>query len=171
MAAGVRDLAPVAMLFFAAAQFLAYFRWTGIGDVVAIRGAAVLDAAGVHPVLLFVGMIVFAAALNLLITSGSAQWTLIAPVLVPMFMLLDVPPETTQAVYRIADSSTNVIGPMSPYFVMVLGFLQRCRRDAGIGTLIALTLPLCLTILVGWTLLFLGWWPLGLPLGPGTPVR
>jgi aminobenzoyl-glutamate transport protein len=171
MTAGVRDLAPVVVLFFAASQFLAYFSWTGIGEVAAIRGAALLEAAGVHPVLLFLGMIVFAASLNMLITSGSAQWALIAPVFVPMFMLLDVPPETTQAVYRIADSSTNVISPMSPYFVMALGFLQRYRRDAGIGTLVSLTLPLCLTVLVGWTLLFLGWWALGVPLGPGVPVR
>jgi aminobenzoyl-glutamate transport protein len=171
MTAGVRDLAPVVVLFFAASQFLAYFRWTGIGEIVAIRGAALLDSAGVHPLVLFLGMIVFSSLLNLLITSGSAQWTLIAPVFVPMFMLLDVPPETTQAVYRIADSSTNVISPMSPYFVMALGFLQRYRRDAGIGTLISLTLPLCLTVLVGWTLLFLGWWALDIPLGPGVPVR
>ncbi|WP_047870205.1 AbgT family transporter [Nocardiopsis sp. RV163] len=171
MTGGVRDLAPVVVLFFAASQFLAYFRWTGIGEVVAIRGAALLDSAGVHPLVLFLGMIVFSTVLNLLITSGSAQWALIAPVFVPMFMLLDVPPETTQAIYRIADSSTNVISPMSPYFVMALGFLQRYRRDAGIGTLISLTLPLCLTVLVGWTLLFLGWWTLGIPLGPGVPVR
>lgn len=171
MAAGVRDLAPVVVLFFAASQFLAYFQWTGIGEIIAIRGADVLDSAGVHPIVLFLGMILFATTLNLLITSGSAQWTLIAPIFVPMFMLLDVPPETTQAVYRIADSSTNVISPMSPYFVMALGFLQRYRKDAGIGTLISLTLPVCLTVLVGWTLLFLGWWALGVPLGPGAPVR
>ena len=171
MANGVRDMAPVVVLFFAASQFLAYFDWTGIGEVAAIRGAEVLDSAGVHPVLLFLGMIAFSTVLNLLITSGSAQWALIAPVFVPLFMFLDVPPETTQAVYRISDSASNVVSPMSPYFAMVLGLLQRYRKDAGIGTLIALTLPICLTVLVGWTLLFLGWWALDLPLGPGTPVR
>ena len=170
MVPGVRDLAPVVVLFFAASQFLAYFSWTGMGEILSIRGAAFLDEAGVHPVLLFLGMILFATTMNLFITSGSAQWTIIAPIFVPMFMLLDIPPETTQALYRIADSSTNVISPMSPYFVMVLGFLQRYRKDAGIGTLVSLTLPISLTILTGWTLLFLGWWALGLPLGPGVPV-
>ena len=171
MAVGVRDLTPVIVLFFAASQFLAYFDWTGIGEIVAIRGAEFLEAAGVHPVVLFLGMILFACLMNILITSGSAQWALIAPIFVPMFMLLDVPPETTQAIYRIADSSTNVISPMSPYFVMALGFLQRYRKDAGIGTLISLTLPISITVLVGWTLLFLGWWALGIPLGPGAGVR
>lgn len=171
MAVGVRDLAPVIVLFFAASQFLAYFDWTGIGEIVAIRGAEFLDAAGVHPVVLFLGMILFATLMNILITSGSAQWALIAPIFVPMFMLLSVPPETTQVIYRIADSSTNVISPMSPYFVMALGFLQRYRKDAGIGTLISLTLPISIAVLVGWTLLFLGWWALGIPLGPGAGVR
>ncbi|GAB3209296.1 AbgT family transporter [Marinactinospora endophytica] len=171
MAAGVRDLAPVIVLFFAASQFLAYFKWTGIGEIIAIRGADLLDAAGVHPIALFVGFLVVVAIMNLLITSGSAQWTLIAPIFVPMFMLLEVPPETTQALFRIADSTTNVISPMSPYFVMALGLLQRYRKDAGIGTLMSLTLPLSITLLIGWSLFFIAWWALGIPLGPGVPVR
>ncbi|WP_106582321.1 AbgT family transporter [Murinocardiopsis flavida] len=171
MAGGVRDLAPVIVLFFAASQFLAYFSWTGLGEIIAIRGADVLKSAEVPPVVLFLGMIVIVAVMNLLITSGSAQWTLIGPIFVPMLMLLDVPPETTQALYRIPDSTTNVITPMSPYFVMALGFLQRYRKDAGIGTLMSMTLPISITLLIGWTLLFLGWWALGIPLGPGAPVH
>lgn len=171
MATGVRELAPVIVLFFAASQFIAYFSWSGMGEVLAIRGAALLDAAGVHPILLFVGMVLIVTVMNIFMTSGSAQWTLIAPVFVPMFMLLNVPAETTQAVFRIGDSSTNLISPMSPYFVMALGFLQRYRKDAGIGTLISLTLPISVAFLVGWTLFFLAWWALGIPLGPGVPVQ
>ena len=110
------------------------------------------------------------ASLNLLITSGSAQWTLIAPVFVPMLMILGVNPETTQAMYRIADASTNIVTPMSPYFVLVLGFIQRYRKDSGIGTLVSLTLPFTVAILIVWTLFFLGWYALGIPLGPGAPV-
>ncbi|RCV53405.1 AbgT family transporter [Marinitenerispora sediminis] len=171
MATGVRDLAPVIVLFFAASQFLAYFKWTGLGEVMAIRGADVLGSAGVHPVVLFLGFLAVVAVMNLLITSGSAMWTLVGPIFVPMFMLLGIAPETTQALYRIADSTTNVISPMSPYFVMALGFLQRYRKDAGIGTLMSLTLPLSVAMLVAWTLFFLAWWALGIPLGPGVPVR
>ncbi|MFC7330911.1 AbgT family transporter [Marinactinospora rubrisoli] len=171
MVTGVRDLAPVIVLFFAASQFLAYFRWTGLGEVMAIRGADVLGSIGVHPIALFLGFLAVVALMNLLITSGSAMWTLIGPIFVPMFMLLGISPETTQALYRIADSTTNVISPMSPYFVMALGFLQRYRKDAGIGTLMSLTLPMSVTMLVTWTLFFLAWWALGIPLGPGVPVR
>ena len=169
MAVGVRELAPVLVLFFAAAQFIAYFSWSGMADVIAISGANFLESTGVPPALLFVGFLVLAAVLNVFITSGSAQWALIAPVFIPMFMLMGVSPETTQALYRIADSATNIISPMSAYFIMVLGLLQKYRKDAGVGTMISLTLPISITVFVSWTLFFFLWWGLGIPLGPGTP--
>ncbi|MEV0616407.1 AbgT family transporter [Nonomuraea sp. NPDC050404] len=168
---GLRDIAPILVLFFAVSQFLAYFKWSKIGEVTAIHGAALLKSLGAHSLLIFVGILVLVSLINLLVTSGSAQWALVAPVFVPMLMLLDIPPETTQALYRIADSCTNVITPMSPYFVMALGFLQRYRKSAGIGTLASMTIPLAFSMLIVWTLLFLAWWGLGLPLGPGAPIR
>ncbi|MER7079993.1 AbgT family transporter, partial [Saccharopolyspora kobensis] len=171
MAKGVVDLAPVVVLFFAASQFLAFFKWTHMGEVLAIHAAALLKSANVHPLVLFLGLIVLVTCINLVITSGSAQWALMAPIVVPMLMLLDVSPETTQAVYRIADSATNLITPMSPYFAMALGLLQRYRKEAGIGTLMSLTIPISFAVLVSWTLLFMAWWALGIPLGPGVPVR
>ncbi|MER7082268.1 aminobenzoyl-glutamate transport protein [Saccharopolyspora kobensis] len=171
MTQGLRDIAPILVLFFAVSQFLAFFKWTRIGEVTAIHGAALLKSLGAHSLLIFLGILVLVSLINLVVTSGSAQWALVAPVFVPMLMLLDIPPETTQALYRIADSCTNVITPMSPYFVMALGFIQRYRRDAGIGTLAAMTIPLALTMLLVWTLLFFAWWALGIPLGPGAPVR
>ncbi|WP_460753159.1 AbgT family transporter [Nocardiopsis oceani] len=170
MAKGVKDLAPVLVLFFAASQFLAYFSWSGMAEVLSIRGAEWLESLNVPTAVLFVGFILMATTMNLLITSGSAQWALIAPVFVPMLMILGVNPETTQAMYRIADASTNIITPMSPYFVLVLGFMQRYRKDSGIGTLVSLTLPFTVTILTVWTLFFLGWYALGIPLGPGVPI-
>ncbi|GAA0938075.1 AbgT family transporter [Streptomyces rhizosphaericus] len=171
MAQGMREMAPILVLFFAISQFLAYFKWTGVGQVVAIRGADLLKDLGVTGPVAFLGIVVVCTVINLAMTSGSAMWALVAPVFVPMLMLLHIPPEATQAVYRIADSCTNAITPMSAYFVMALGFLQRYRRSAGIGTLASLTLPLSVAMLVAWTLLFYVWWALGIPLGPGAPVR
>ncbi|QOV41058.1 AbgT family transporter [Streptomyces ferrugineus] len=171
MAKGLREMAPILVLFFAISQFLAYFKWTGVGEVMAIRGADLLKSAGITGPWAFLGILLVCTVINLLVTSGSAQWALVGPVFVPMFMLLDIPPEVTQAVYRIADSCTNAATPMSAYFVMTLGVVQRYRRSAGIGTLLSLTLPLCLTMLAAWTLLFYAWWALGIPLGPGVPVR
>ncbi|MEU9686121.1 AbgT family transporter [Amycolatopsis japonica] len=171
MAHGFREMAPILVLFFAISQFLAYFKWTGIGEITAINGAGLLKTAGVSGPVIMLGILVVVTLVNLIVTSGSAQWALIGPVFVPMLMLLDIPPETTQALYRIADSCTNAITPMSPYFVMALGFLQRYRRSAGIGTLFSMTVPLSFALLVVWTLLFFVFWVFGIPLGPGAPVR
>ncbi|MFJ8001186.1 AbgT family transporter [Streptomyces sp. NPDC096310] len=171
MALGLRELTPILVLFFAISQFLAYFKWTSIGEVMAITGAELLDSSGVPIMVVFVGVILVVSVMNLVLTSGSAMWALIGPVFVPMLMLLKVAPETTWALYRIADSCTNPITPMSPYFVLCLGFVRRYRPKAGIGTLMSLTLPVALSMLVVWTLLFLTWYMLGLPFGPGAPTH
>ncbi|MFI0464480.1 AbgT family transporter [Saccharopolyspora sp. 5N102] len=171
MGQGLRELVPVLVLFFAVSQFLAYFKWTNIGQVIAISGAGVLDSIDAPPVVIFVSAVLLISALNLLLTSGSAMWALVAPVLVPMLMLLDIHPETTQALFRVADAPTNSLTPMSPYFVIALGFIRRYRPSAGIGTLMSLVLPLALVNLCIWVLMFLAWYALGIPLGPGVPVR
>lgn len=171
MAAGLRDMAPILVLFFVISQFLAYFKWTKLGELLALHGAEVLRAVGAHGVLLFGGMLIVISVINLFVTSGSAQWALVAPVFVPMFMLLNIPPETTLALYRIADSCTNVITPMSPYFIMALGFVQKHRKDAGIGTLAAMTTPLAAAMFIAWTALFFAWWALDIPFGFGGTAR
>lgn len=167
MAKGIVDLAPILVLFFAISQFLAYFRWTGIGEVIAVSGATALDEANIPAwaILLMMGGII--SVMNFIITSGSAMWSLAAPIFVPMLMLLGIDPATTQAMYRIADSVTNCVTPMSPYFVMALGFMQQYRRSAGIGTLASFTIPIAAVVWVVWMLMFVVWFLLGLPFGIG----
>jgi aminobenzoyl-glutamate transport protein len=171
MVEGLKQMAPVLVLFFAIAQFLAYFDWSHVGDVLAVVAAEALQTTGTPIVVIFLLVLVLLTLVNIMVTSGSAMWSIAAPVIVPMLMLVDVPPETTQALFRIADSGSTAITPMSPYFIMALGFLQRYRKDAGIGTLASYTLPLAIAMTTVWTLLFLAWWALGIPLGPGAPVR
>lgn len=171
MVEGLKQMAPVLVLFFAIAQFLAYFDWTHVGDVLSVKAAELLETSGLPIVVVFLLILTLLTIVNILVTSGSAMWSIAAPVIVPMLLLVDVPAETTQALFRIADSGSTAITPMSPYFVMALGFLQRYRKSAGIGTLASYTLPLAVTMTFAWTLLFLAWWLLGIPLGPGAPVR
>ncbi len=171
MVKGMKDLAPVLVLFFAAAQFIAWFEWSNIGTILAVSGADLIEAMGVPTVVLFVAVIVMTTLLNLFITSGSAQWTLMAPVIVPGLMLLDISPEVSQMLFRIGDSSSNIITPLNVYFALMLTYLARYRKDAGVGTLLSMTLPVSIAILIGWTTFFLLWYAVGLPLGPGAPVR
>ncbi|MET8012915.1 AbgT family transporter [Streptomyces sp. NPDC005271] len=168
MTDGVRSLAPTLVLFFAISQFLAYFKWTKIGEILAVSGAETLQGVRTQGWQVLVGIAVVVSVMNLLVTSGSALWSLVAPVFVPMLMLLGISPEATQAVYRVADSATNCITPMSPYFLMALRFIQTHRKSAGIGTLASFTLPLAGAVWLVWISFFTAWYLLGIPFGPGT---
>jgi aminobenzoyl-glutamate transport protein len=168
---GVKAMAPILVLFFAISQFLAYFKWTYLGEILAITGAEGLESINAPGWAILLGVAVLVTFMNLVITSGSALWALAAPVFVPMLMLLDINPETTQAIYRVADSVTNCVTPMSPYFVMALGFIQRFRKSAGIGTLASFTIPMAMVVWVVWVAFFMAWYLLGIPLGPGAPIN
>lgn len=171
MVKGVAPFVQVLVLFFAASQFLALFAMSNLGVILAIRGAEFFQNIGATTFLILIGGYLLTALGAMFITSGSGLWTLMAPVLIPMFMLLGIAPEITQAVYRIGDSTTNIISPMSPYFVMILGFIQRYKKDAGIGTLLSLTIPLSFAMFIVWGILFFLWWATGIPMGPGAQTH
>ncbi|HEY0875929.1 MAG TPA: AbgT family transporter [Vicinamibacterales bacterium] len=167
MGKAMETLGVYLVLVFFAAQFVAYFNWTNLGLIFAIKGAAALQASGLGTIPLIVAFILVSATINLFMGSASAKWAIMAPVFVPMFMLLGYTPEFTQAAYRIGDSTTNVISPMMTYFALIIAFMQRYQPAAGLGTLVATMLPYSVTFLVGWTLVLVVWILLGLPVGPG----
>ncbi len=155
------------VLVFCAAQFVAYFSWTNLGLITAIKGAEFLKTIGLTGMPLILSFIVVAAILNLFMGSASAKWAIMAPIFVPMFMLLGYTPELTQAAYRIGDSTTNVITPMMSYFALIIAFAQKYKKDAGIGTIIAMMLPYTFIFLAVWALFLMGWMIAELPVGPG----
>ena len=167
MAKSMETLAGYLVLVFFAAQFVAYFNWTNLGLIVAVKGAAFLQASGLGGLPLILAFIALSAFLNLFMGSASAKWALMAPIFVPMMLLLGYPAEMTQAAYRIGDSTTNIISPMMSYFALIIAFFQRYEKRAGIGTLVATMLPYSAFFLVAWSLLFVAWMLLGLPFGPG----
>ena len=167
MAKAMETLGVYLVLVFFAAQFVAFFSWTNLGLIVAIEGAEALKASGLGTIPLVIAFVVLTAAINLFMGSASAKWAIMAPVFVPMFMLLGYTPEFTQAAYRVGDSTTNIISPMMTYFALIIAFMQRYQSTAGLGTLVATMLPYSVTFLVGWTALLIVWVLAGLPVGPG----
>lgn len=165
MVDGVKSMAPILVLFSAISQFLAYFKWTGIGQIVAISGANIFESMNAPGWAILLGLLVVTSLMNMVLTSGSAMWALAAPVFIPMLMLLGIEAETTQAMYRVADSVTNSVTPMSPYFVMALGFIQTYRKSAGIGTLASFTIPLAVVLWTVWVAFFMFWYLAGIPFG------
>ncbi|MGI2852640.1 AbgT family transporter [Shewanella algae] len=156
------------VLVFFASQFVAFFKWTNLGAVLAVTGADALSALGLTGPIVFLLFIMMCGFINLMLGSASAQWAVTAPIFVPMLMLVGYAPETIQAAYRIGDSVTNLITPMMSYFGLILAVAARYKKNLGIGTLVATMLPYTLVFFVGWTLFFFLWvFALGLPVGPG----
>ena len=171
MAEGVRSLVPVLVLFFAVAQFLAYFEWTNIGSVISVNGAELLRSLQVPHLALLLIIVLSISCLNILITSGSAMWSILAPVVIPMTMYLGMRPEAAMAAFMIGDSVTNCVTPLNGYFVLALGFVQQFRKGAGVGTLLSFTTPIAVVVLVVWGGFFALWYGAGIPLGPGVGIR
>jgi aminobenzoyl-glutamate transport protein len=168
MSSQMATLSSYMVLVFFCAQFVAFFNWSNLGLIGAVHGAELLKSIGLPKIPLFLGFILLTAAVNLAMGSASAKWALMAPIFVPMFMLLGYAPETTVTAYRIGDSVTNIISPMMSYFALIIAFVQRYVPKAGMGTVIALMIPYSITFLIGWSLLFVAWSLLGWPLGPGS---
>ncbi len=171
MSKSMGSLSMYIVLVFFAAQFVAFFKWTNLGTILAINGAQLLQTLSMTGPEVFILFILMCAVINLTLGSSSAQWAATAPIFVPMLMLIGYAPETIQAAYRIGDSVTNLITPMMSYFGLILAVATKYKKDMGIGTLIATMLPYSMAFLVGWIALFYLWvFALGLPVGPGAPI-
>ena len=167
MSGAMGDLAYYLVLAFFAAHFVAMFNWSNLGVIMAVQGADAIRASGMPAPVLLVLMVLLAASINIFIGSASAKWALLAPVMVPMLMLLGVSPEASTAAYRVGDGATNIITPLMVYFPLVLTFCQRWNKEFGLGSLTAVMLPFSIGILLSGLLLTFGWIALDLPLGPG----
>ncbi|MEX1311404.1 MAG: AbgT family transporter [Candidatus Sulfomarinibacteraceae bacterium] len=170
MGRSIETLGVYTVLVFFAAQFVAYFGWTNLGLITAVKGAEILGALDLGPLPLMLAFVVLSAVINLVMGSASAKWAIMAPVFIPMFMLLGTSPELVQVAYRIGDSTTNVISPMMSYFALIVAFFERYDKNAGIGTVIATMLPYTMVFMIGWMVLMGAWIALGLPIGPGAPL-
>jgi aminobenzoyl-glutamate transport protein len=151
-------------------QFIAYFNFSNMPSVIAIALAEALEAAGIGALPLLVGMIIVIMLLDIIIPGLVPKWAIFAPIFIPLFVQLGVPPQTGLAAYRVADSPLNTITPLMVYLPFMVTVAQRYDPSAGIGTIIALMLPYAVIVAVVWILLFIAWFLLGLPLGPGYPV-
>ncbi len=170
MTDAMKDLGYYLVLAFAAAHFVALFQWSNLGLISAVHGADAIERSGL-PLPILLGLIVlFSGMINLFVGSASAKWALLAPVLVPMLMLLGVSPEGATAAYRVGDSATNIITPLMVYFPLILIFCRRWQADFGIGSLTAMMIPYSIWIMISGLGLMVTWVYMGWPLGPGAEV-
>jgi aminobenzoyl-glutamate transport protein len=159
------------VLAFFAGQFVAWFRQSELGLIIAINGANFLKHYKLTGIPLMVAFVILATTINLFMSSASAKWAFMGPVFVPMFMQLGLSPEVTQGLYRVGDSCTNCVTPLNPYFPIIIAVVQRYAPGTGLGTLIAAMLPYSVAFLISWTIMIIVWVSLGLDLGPGAPLQ
>lgn len=158
-------MAPIIVLAFVAAQFIEHFQYSGLDRMLAMAGGQWLGQAEFGSGMLIVGFILVTLVFNLFMGSMSAKYAMFAPIFIPMFMLVGISPELTQASYRIGDSVSNIITPLNPYVIIILVFMQKYVPKGGIGTLIATMFPYTLVFTIVWTIILLAWIGIGLPLG------
>jgi len=152
------------------AQFIAYFNYTNMPAVIATALAGWLGQAGIPAIPLLIGFIFVILVLDFIIPGALAKWAIFAPIFVPLFVSLGIPAQTLFAAYRVGDSPANTLTPLLVYFPVIVAFAQRYQKSAGVGSVVALMLPVAVVVGIAWTLLLIGWILLGIPLGPGYPV-
>ena len=170
MSKSMASMGSFLSLAFVAAQFINYFNYTKLGTIIALAGANFFKSVNIGLIPLIIIFVLFSAFMNLFMGSASAKWNILAPVFVPMFMLLGYSPELCQLAYRIGDSATNIITPMMTYFAVIITFAQRYDKKAGIGTITATMIPYSIIFLIFWTLLLVIWLALGIPIGVDTSL-
>jgi len=171
MREGIAQLAPYLVLVFFAAHFVAMFNWSGLGPILAVNAADWLKEVALPTPLLLISVVLVSCFFDLFIGSASAKWSALAPVVVPMFMLLGISPEMTTAAYRMGDSVTNIATPLMSYFPLILTFAQRWDPKFGLGSLMSTMLPYAGCFLLAGLAMVAAWVALDLPLGPGVGVH
>jgi aminobenzoyl-glutamate transport protein len=165
------SLGGLLVMFLMIAQFIALFNWTNLPTVAAISAAEALQHASVPAIVLLLAFILVILILDFILPGLVPKWVIFAPVFIPIFASLDVAPQTLLAAYRVGDSPVNVLTPLMVYLPFMVTVAQRYKKDAGIGTIIALMIPYALWMLLAWTALYVVWFLTGIPWGPGSPVQ
>ncbi|MBE6940070.1 MAG: AbgT family transporter [Ruminococcaceae bacterium] len=170
LSASMADMGSFLALAFVSSQFINYFSYTNLGTIIALNGASFFKSIDIGLIPLIIIFVLFTAFMNLFMGSASAKWNILAPVFVPMFMLLGYSPELCQLAYRVGDSCTNIITPLMTYYAVIIIFAQKYDKKAGIGTVTATMLPYSVAFLVCWIVMLVVWLLVGLPIGPNTPL-
>ena len=157
------------LIVFFAAQLLAFLKWSNLGVIVAVKGANLLQ--GQHGIVLIIGILILSGLVNMVIGSASAKWGILAPIFVPMMLLIGFHPAFTQMIYRVGDSITNPITPMMPYMPLLLTYAQKYDKNMKLGSLLSSLMPYTIVLSIVWTLFLIIWYLLGIPVGPGGPIK
>lgn len=164
------DMGSYIALCFVISQFLSLFSSSNLGTLIAVKGANWLQASGFPIPFTMLIFVVFCALLNLFMGSASAKWAILAPVFVPMFLLIGYHPALIQIAYRIGDACTNPISPSLAYFGILLANAKKYDNEAGMGTLMANMIPYSIVFMAVMLIQLMVFYFMKLPLGPDASI-
>lgn len=171
MSDSMKDMGAYIVIAFAASLFIALFNWSNLGIVMSVKGADILKNSGFTGIVIIIGFIILESFINIFIGSASAKWAIMAPIFVPMLLLVGYSPAVTQMAFRIGDSITNPISPLFPFFPIIITFVRKYDKDAGIGTIVSNMIPYSILFGITWTLLLIVFIIFNIPLGPGGAIK
>ena len=150
---------------FFAAQMFACFEYSHLDKCLAIMGADLLSSFEPAPLSALILFILFTALINLIMVSATSKWAFMSFIFIPMFAQMGIAPDVAQCAFRIGDSSTNAITPFLFYMPLVLTYMRQYDKQITYGSLLKYTWRYSLGILVAWTLMFIVWYLLKIPMG------
>lgn len=171
MVTSMKSMASIIVILFFVAQFLNFFNDSHLGIWIASLGAKLVAQIPTDntfmAMMLMVAFIWFTAIVNLFIAGGTSKYGLLAPIFIPILMSAGFSPAGVQLMYRIGDSSTNIISPLMSYMGVIVIFGQKYKKNFGIGNLMGMMLPISIGFLLAWTVFAVAWALVGAPIGPG----
>ena len=166
----LKDVGYLVALIFFAAQFIAVFKKTNIGTIIVDFISNIIKNISFSGLPLIIGVLVLIAVSGLFVTTQSAKWTILSPVVVPLLMQSNVSPQFAQFIFRAGDSMAKGITPILAYFVIYLGYLNIYNKDKEPITIrkaLSFVSPYCLIISITWILIVALLYIVGFPIGPG----
>lgn len=163
----LKTLAPFFVISFFASEFMYIFSASNLAQIIAVKGGELIGASGLSGSFVLVLVVVVVCLINFFIPSSAAKWALLAPIFVPMLMVIGISPAAAQTAYRIGDGMSNSLTPVSPNIIVNLTYAQKYDDRIQLGTMFANLIPLNIVVGIVWALMLYVWCQLGLPLGPG----
>lgn len=158
----------IAIITLFASQFIAYFKRTNIGTVIAAKGAGIIKGIPFSGVPLLIITVLIIAIINIFVTSPTIKWSLLSPIVVPTLMQFNISPEFSEMLLRAGDSITSGVTILLPQFIIFIIFLNHYNNKlANIRKSISLMIPYSIAFGLMWLIIISVWYAIGLPLGIG----
>lgn len=165
------NLGLMFVLMFFTSIMISILDWTNIGVVISSNLVDFISSISLSGIPLIIIFMLIVIVMSILIPDTLAKWQLLSPVVVPLFMRANITPDFTQFIFKIADGIGKSITPFFVYFIIMLAFLEKYKKDDNMkitvfGTLKMIS-PVVLILGLFLIIFVVLWYLIGIPVGIG----